>query len=52
MGAVVVEQTTNGIRTLRNRALEQLFHVILAVMTIGTLGLLLFAMELHSLPSR
>ena len=43
MGAVVVEQTTNGIRTLRNRALEQLFHVILAVMLLGTLGLLLFA---------
>lgn len=43
MGAVVIEQTTNGIRTLRNRALEQLFHVILAVMLLGTLGLLLFA---------
>lgn len=43
MGAVVVEQTTNGIRTLRNRALEQLFHVILAVMILGTLSLLLFA---------
>lgn len=41
MGAVIVEQTTNGIRTLRNRALEQLFHVILAVMLLGTLGLLL-----------
>lgn len=43
MGAVVVEQTTNGIRSLRNRALEQLFHVILAVMLLGTVGLLLFA---------
>ena len=43
MGAVVVEQTTNGIRTLRNRALEQLFHVILAVMLLGTLSLFLFA---------
>ncbi|MEW9798892.1 proteobacterial dedicated sortase system histidine kinase [Alteromonas lipolytica] len=43
MGAVVVEQTTNGIRTLRNQALEELFHVILAVMLIGTLSLLLFA---------
>lgn len=48
MGAVVVEQTTNGIRTLRNRALEQLFHVILAVMTLGTLGLLLFAHRISS----
>ncbi|RZP31863.1 MAG: proteobacterial dedicated sortase system histidine kinase, partial [Alteromonas sp.] len=48
MGAVIVEQTTNGIRTLRNRALEQLFHVILAVMTIGTLGLLLFATRISN----
>lgn len=48
MGAVVVEQTTNGIRTLRNRALEQLFNVILAVMTLGTLGLLLFANRISS----
>lgn len=43
MGAVVVEQTTNGIRTLRNQALEELFHIILAVMSLGTLSLLLFA---------
>ncbi len=48
MGAVVVEQTTNGIRTLRNRALEQLFHVILAVMLLGTLGLLAFASRISS----
>jgi dedicated sortase system histidine kinase len=48
MGAVVVEQTTNGIRTLRNRALEKLFHVILAVMLLGTLGLLLFAHRISS----
>jgi len=48
MGAVIVEQTTNGIRTLRNRALEQLFHVILAVMTLGTLGLLLFATRISN----
>lgn len=43
MGAVVVEQTTHGIRTLRNRALEQLFHVILAVVVLGTLALFIFA---------
>lgn len=43
MGAVVVEQTTHGIRTLRNRALEQLFHVILAVVVLGTAALFLFA---------
>lgn len=43
MGAVVVEQTTHGIRTLRNRALEQLFHVILAVVVLGTTALFIFA---------
>lgn len=43
MGAVVVEQTTHGIRSLRNRALERLFHVILAVMGLGTLALFVFA---------
>jgi two-component system sensor histidine kinase ChvG len=43
MGAVVVEQTTHGIRTLRNRALEQLFHVILAVVVLGTMALFIFA---------
>lgn len=43
MGAVVVEQTTHGIRTLRNKALEKLFNVILAVMGLGTLALFLFA---------
>lgn len=43
MGAVVVEQTTNGIRTLRNHALEQLFHVILAVVFLGSAALFLFA---------
>lgn len=48
MGAVVVEQTTHGIRTLRNRALEQLFHVILAVMLLGTTGLLMFAHRISS----
>jgi dedicated sortase system histidine kinase len=43
MGAVVVEQTTNGIRTLRNRALEQQFHYILLVILISTLALFLIA---------
>ncbi len=47
-GAVIVEQTTHGIRTLRNRALEQLFHVIIAVMLVGTLGLFLFANRISS----
>lgn len=43
MGAVVVEQTTNGIRTLRNKALEQQFHYFLAILLIGTLALFLLA---------
>ncbi|XOV78603.1 MAG: proteobacterial dedicated sortase system histidine kinase [Aestuariibacter sp.] len=43
MGAVIVEQTTHGIRTLRNKALEKLFNVILLVMFLGTLALFLFA---------
>ena len=43
MGAVVVEQTTNGIRTLRNKALEQQFHYILLVILISTLALFLIA---------
>ncbi|WP_299076095.1 proteobacterial dedicated sortase system histidine kinase [uncultured Paraglaciecola sp.] len=43
MGAVVVEQTTNGIRTLRNKALEQQFHYILLVILISTLALFIIA---------
>lgn len=43
MGAVVVEQTTHGIRTLRNRALEQLFHVILGMLLLSTTALFFFA---------
>jgi len=42
-GAVIVEETTNGIRTLRNQALEKLFTIILAIMILGALTFLLFA---------
>jgi dedicated sortase system histidine kinase len=48
MGAVVVEETTNGILTQRNRALERLFNIILAVFLLGTLTLFLFASRLSS----
>lgn len=41
-GAVIVEETTNGIRSLRNDALETLFSVMLAVICTGVLLLLLF----------
>ncbi|MCF2947462.1 proteobacterial dedicated sortase system histidine kinase [Paraglaciecola aquimarina] len=43
MGAVVVEQTTNGIRTLRNKALESQFNYILLVILISTIALFLMA---------
>lgn len=48
LGAVIVEETTNGIRTLRNRALEKLFTVILAIMSLGALTFLLFASRISS----
>jgi dedicated sortase system histidine kinase len=48
IGAVVVEQTTNGIRTLRNQALEQLFHMMLAIMTLAILVILLFATRISN----
>lgn len=48
VGAVIAEETTNGIRTLRNKALEKLFNVILAVMGVGALVLFLFASHISS----
>lgn len=48
MGAVIAEETTNGIRSLRNLALEKLFTLMLAVMLLGTLGLFLFASRISS----
>ncbi len=48
MGVVVAEETTNGIRTIRNKALEKLFTVILAVMLLSTLALFLFASRISS----
>lgn len=47
-GAVIVEETTNGIRTLRNRALEKLFTAILAIMTLGALTFVIFATRISS----
>lgn len=48
MGAVVVDQNMNGLRTFRNQALEQLFNTILAVMLLVTLGLFFFASRISS----
>jgi len=47
-GAVIVEETTNGIRTLRNRALEKLFTVILTIMVLGALTFIVFATRISS----
>ncbi|MEP2652356.1 MAG: proteobacterial dedicated sortase system histidine kinase [Paraglaciecola sp.] len=46
MGAVVVEQTTHGIRTLRNNALERQFHYILLVILLSTIALFSIASRL------
>jgi two-component system, OmpR family, sensor histidine kinase ChvG len=48
MGAVVVDQNMNGLRTFRNQALEQLFNTIIAVMLIIALGLFFFASRISS----
>lgn len=48
MGAVIAEESTTGIQTLRNRALEQLFNAILAIIAIGTITLFLFASKISS----
>ncbi|MCW8329280.1 proteobacterial dedicated sortase system histidine kinase [Photobacterium sp. SDRW27] len=48
MGAVVAEESTTGIQTLRNRALEELLNAILAIIAIGTVTLFLFASKISS----
>lgn len=48
LGAVVAEETTNGIRSLRNKALQDWFNIILLVMVLGTLALFLFASRISS----
>jgi len=42
-GAVIVEETTNGIRSLRNRALEKLFSAMLAILLISSMVFFIFA---------
>jgi dedicated sortase system histidine kinase len=48
LGAVVVDQNMNGIRTFRNEALETLFNTLLAVMLTVVLGLFVFASRISS----
>jgi dedicated sortase system histidine kinase len=47
-GAVVVEETTNAILSVRTSALETLFTTALVVLTIGTLTLFVFATRLST----
>lgn len=46
LGAVVVEETTNALVTLKNRALERLMSTMLVGFAIAALGLLVFASRL------
>lgn len=48
MGAVLVDQNMNGIRTFRNQALEALFNTILAVMVLVAMGLFFFASRISA----
>jgi dedicated sortase system histidine kinase len=48
IGAVVVDQNMNSLRTFRNQAMETLLNTILAVMTLVTLGLFFFASRISS----
>lgn len=48
MGAVVVDQNMNGLRTFRNQAMEMLFNTMLAVMLIVTLGLFFSASRISA----
>ena len=47
-GAVIVEETTNGIMTVRNQALEKLFTSILAIMLLGSLAFFFFASRISN----
>ena len=46
LGAVVVDQNMNGLRTFRNQALETLFNTMLGVMVAIAFGLFLFGPKL------
>jgi dedicated sortase system histidine kinase len=47
-GAVIVEETTNGILSVRNKALEKLFTSILAIMLLGALAFFFFATRISN----
>jgi len=47
-GAVIVEETTNGILAVRSRALESLFTTAFVVLLVGSLALFFFATRLST----
>jgi dedicated sortase system histidine kinase len=47
-GAVIVEETTNGILSVRNKALEKLFTSILAIMLLGAFAFFFFASRISN----
>jgi dedicated sortase system histidine kinase len=48
LGAVIVDQNMNGIRTFRNQALETLFDTMLGILLLTMTALFLFATSLSS----
>src|SRR5690606_24257622 len=48
LGAVIVDQNMNGIRTFRNQALETLFDTMIAILVATIAALFIFASSLSS----
>lgn len=48
LGAVVVDQNMNGLRTFRNQALESLFNTLLALLLLIVFGLFFFASRIST----
>lgn len=47
-GVVLVEETTNAMLAERNRAFERLFSIVVAILTVGSIALTLYATWLSS----
>ncbi|MCL1078395.1 proteobacterial dedicated sortase system histidine kinase [Parashewanella spongiae] len=52
IGVVVTEQTTLGIRQLRNHAMQQLFNTLFIVLLIASIGVLIFSASISRRLSR
>lgn len=48
LGAVIVDQNMNGIRTFRNQALETLFDIMIGILVLTIAALFIFASSLSS----